>query len=144
MVNDIVINSNGIKWIATILGLALYRGDGVPQTHVDTGSLKGPHGFALTQNYPNPFCAEGRGNSSRNPTTAIRFSLDTRSHVTLKLYNTAGQEIVELFDQEADVGEYSVVWDGRDGRGLRVSAGVYFAELSSESTRKVIKLQLVR
>jgi len=53
--------------------------------------------FALLQNYPNPF----------NPSTTNAFSIARAGYVTLKVYNTLGQEIAVLFSKELPVSTYT-------------------------------------
>ena len=77
-----------------------------------------PEGFALFQNYPNPF----------NPITTIEFNITEESIVSLKVYNTLGQEIATLMDN-------AVLDDGRqlvDFDGLKLASGVYFYRLDVE------------
>jgi hypothetical protein len=74
-----------------------------------------PAEYELYQNYPNPF----------NPTTTIRFDLPVQAFVTLKVYNTLGQEVMTLLNQEIkDEGTQDVDFDAT---GL--SSGVYFYRL---------------
>jgi len=105
---------------------------------IPTGIIKRnapkPNSFALCQNYPNPF----------NPTTTIRFSLDKASLVSLKIYNILGQEVIELFNEEAVPGIYIVHWDGKNNFGQPVSSGLYFAKLISTNQSKLIKMLLIR
>jgi len=49
-----------------------------------------PEVFALHQNYPNPF----------NPATTVEFELATSALVTVKVFNTLGQEVAELIHGE--------------------------------------------
>jgi photosystem II stability/assembly factor-like uncharacterized protein len=79
-----------------------------------------PDGFALKQNYPNPF----------NPETTIPYSLSKPAQVTLKIYNTLGQEVQTLLDKQfKNPGDYRVVWDGRDYSGKKAASGVYIYRL---------------
>jgi hypothetical protein len=75
--------------------------------------------FGLFQNYPNPF----------NPTTRIAFDIARESPVTLKIYNTLGQEVRTLFDGRMKQGSYSYTWDGRNNAGHYVSSGIYIYRL---------------
>jgi len=87
------------------------------------------NGFNLFQNYPNPF----------NPATHIDFMLTERTNVTLKVYNTMGQEIIILVDEEMIPGYYSRIFDGSD-----LPSGVYFYTLTVGNfiaTKKLILLK---
>jgi hypothetical protein len=78
-----------------------------------------PGSFTLTGNYPNPF----------NMSTTIRFSIPDAGFVRLSIYNTIGQKVRELTAQEMAPGTHAVVWDGKDGRGMKVSTGTYISHL---------------
>jgi len=78
-----------------------------------------PSQYVLHQNYPNPF----------NPTTAIRFDLSDPGYVSLKVFNILGQEVRTLVDGERDLGQYEVVWDGKDDVEKQVASGIYFYRL---------------
>jgi uncharacterized lipoprotein YddW (UPF0748 family) len=69
-----------------------------------------PESFVLEQNFPNPF----------NPETNISFSIPASGHVRLVVYNTLGQQVTILLDQELNRGEHRVRLDG-----TRMAAGVY-------------------
>jgi hypothetical protein len=73
-------------------------------------------GFHLIQNYPNPF----------NPSTNISFSIPTRSHVTVKIYDVLGKEITTLVDDEMNAGDYTKVWSAAN-----VPSGVYFCRMQA-------------
>ena len=80
-----------------------------------------PSDFVLLQNYPNPF----------NPTTRIDFSLPISSEVRLVIYSMLGQEIATLINEQKNEGNYSVVWNGRDSFGNKLSSGIYFYKLNA-------------
>jgi flagellar hook assembly protein FlgD len=50
-------------------------------------------------------------------------------HVKLSVYNTLGQRVNTLVDENRSVGEYSVQWDGKNESGSSVASGVYFYQL---------------
>ncbi|MFC1525552.1 LamG-like jellyroll fold domain-containing protein [Candidatus Latescibacterota bacterium] len=94
-------------------------------TAVGDLEVTGPTEFALHQNHPNPF----------NPSTHIQFDMPLATHVSLKIYNTLGQEVRDLIDSVVPAGHKEVVWDGNDNAGVRVSSGIYFVRFkASEST----------
>ncbi len=77
-----------------------------------------PSSYHLEQNFPNPF----------NPSTVISFNLPKKNHVTLKIYNTLGQQVATLLDNETvDAGNQSVKFDAS-----QLSSGVYFYRLNVE------------
>ena len=53
------------------------------ETNINDHNIYSPIEFELQQNYPNPF----------NPSTRIKYKLPKSSHIELKIYNLAGQEM---------------------------------------------------
>ncbi len=93
-----------------------------------------PQGFQLDQNYPNPF----------NPKTQIKFSLPEIAHISLIIYNIAGQRIKTLVAKNLSAGYHTFCWDGTDESGMNASSGTYFYQLKTErfqATRKMILLR---
>ena len=88
-----------------------------------------PEGFQLHQNYPNPF----------NPSTTIHYGLPARSHVTLSVFNTLGQQVATLVQGEQEAGYFEVQFDAS---GL--SSGVYLCRLQAGDFVESMKLVLVR
>jgi hypothetical protein len=82
-----------------------------------------PTKFALFQNYPNPF----------NPSTTIRYDVAKQTKVVLKIYNILGQKVQTLVNATEMPGYKSVIWDGKNDGGQRVSSGVYIYELKTGS-----------
>lgn len=94
-----------------------------------------PTEFALLQNFPNPF----------NPETTIGYELAESADVTLQIYNVVGQVVRTLMVSEPQlVGRYQVRWDGMDDRGVPVSSGIYFYQISAGKFQDVRKLMLLK
>jgi len=88
----------------------------------------------LLQNTPNPF----------NPITTIRFSLERRQHVQLRVFDLTGRLVRTLLDGNFSAGLKSVTWDGTDDLGRAVASGLYFYRLEAEDgvfVRKMIMLK---
>ncbi|MFA6440362.1 MAG: T9SS type A sorting domain-containing protein [Bacteriovoracaceae bacterium] len=68
-------------------------------------------GYSLEQNFPNPF----------NPATTIRYQLSGENHVTIKVYDVLGCEIVTLVNERKSAGVYEVSFDGST-----LPSGTYF------------------
>ncbi len=90
--------------------------------------------FILYPNYPNPF----------NPSTTIRYQLATDDRVSLKIYNTLGQEIRTLVSGRKEAGVHDVTWNGRDHAGHIVASGVYIYRLQAGSQVKSGKMILTK
>ena len=88
-----------------------------------------PTEFSLTQNWPNPF----------NPSTKIKYSIPKSSQVSLKIFNTLGEEIETLVNQEKPVGTYELNWNAAN-----LPSGVYFYQFKTEKYIETKKMILLR
>ncbi|UCF05833.1 MAG: T9SS type A sorting domain-containing protein, partial [bacterium] len=88
----------------------------------------------LAQNYPNPF----------NPVTTIRFSIREKGHVTVRIYNVAGQLVRTLVDEVLEAGPHAIMWNGKNNLGTDAASGVYFYEMKTSSFRQTRKMVLLR
>ncbi|AFH47845.1 Hypothetical protein IALB_0133 [Ignavibacterium album JCM 16511] len=90
-----------------------------------------PEKFVLEQNYPNPF----------NPSTKIGFVIPggTRNLVTLKVYDTLGNEIATLVNEYKEAGSYQVEFDASN-----LSSGVYYYKLQNDNITLTKKMILQR
>jgi cytochrome c553 len=88
----------------------------------------------LFQNSPNPF----------NPTTAIRYSLDSRQRVTIRIFDVKGQLVRTLVDEDRPAGVQKVFWHSLNDHGNRVASGVYFIEMRAENFREMRKAVLLK
>ena len=87
--------------------------------------------FALEQNHPNP----------TKLTTAISFELGKDSPARIRIYDATGRLVRSLLDERLEAGPHTVVWDGLNEQGHRVSSGVYLYRL--EATNFSAARQLV-
>jgi len=93
-----------------------------------------PGAYDLAQNFPNPF----------NPSTMIKFDMKAKGHVTLKVYNVAGQLVKTLVNGVKDAGSYTVTWDGTNNNSSKVASGVYFYKMDTAEYNKTLKMVLLR
>ncbi len=88
-----------------------------------------PLSYTLKQNYPNPF----------NPVTQIEFALPVKSFARITIYNTLGEVVVVLLNENLSAGNYKVDWDAS-----AYASGVYFYELKAEGYAETRKMALVK
>ncbi len=75
-----------------------------------------PTEYELYQNYPNPF----------NPSTTIKFSLPKDSWIQISVYNSLGEMVKEIINENRLQGNYELKFDGSD-----LSSGVYFYKMKA-------------
>ena len=75
----------------------------------------------LLGNYPNPF----------NPSTSINYVLSEDGFVSLKIFNTLGEEVATLVNEYQVAGIKSAVWDGKNNVGSQVASGIYVYRLAT-------------
>jgi len=82
-----------------------------------------PVAAKLYQNYPNPF----------NPGTMLGFRLLEPSQVTVRIYNTLGQQVATLLSgEELEEGYNEVRFSASDGSASQLSSGVYFYRIDAQ------------
>lgn len=84
-----------------------------------------PDRILLFQNYPNPF----------HRSTTIRYYLPKSENITIKILNSAGQEINIITRGFVQAGEHYLQWSLKDR-----PAGVYFCKLEAGIHTEIIKL----
>ncbi|MEJ2193755.1 MAG: glycosyl hydrolase 53 family protein [Ignavibacteriaceae bacterium] len=90
--------------------------------------------FNLNQNYPNPF----------NPITQINYELKKQIHTKIIVYNSLGEEVNILVNENKNAGNYTVEWDGRDSHNNVLPSGIYLISLITEKNTASIKAILLK
>ena len=88
-----------------------------------------PDHFVLFQNYPNPF----------NSSTNIKVGLPETSTIIVEIFNSRGQKISEVINEEKPAGYQTVAFDAA---GL--PSGLYFYRLRAKNFQQVKKMMLIR
>jgi hypothetical protein len=88
----------------------------------------------LYPNFPNPF----------NPETTIRFCLAEAGAVSLEIFNVKGQKVRSLFAGCLQWGDHSMLFDGKDLRGSKLSSGMYFLRMKTAGGEQIRKMLLLK
>jgi hypothetical protein len=88
-----------------------------------------PSSFRLHPCSPNPF----------NATTALSYQLSADSHVSLKIYDTAGRLVTTLVNGRREAGDHRVTFDGS-----HISSGIYLARLEAGGITQTQKSVLLK
>jgi photosystem II stability/assembly factor-like uncharacterized protein len=88
----------------------------------------------LEQNYPNPF----------NPVTVIKYEMFENSVSTIRIFNSAGEEVYVFVNGFRSPGVKEFTWYGTDNNGVSLPSGVYFYRLETENFSETKKMILVR
>jgi hypothetical protein len=76
--------------------------------------------------------------------TEITYSMPSRGHVTLAVYDVAGRLVATLVDGAAEAGPHRARWGGVMDSGERAPSGVYFVRLETARSTTLRKIALVR
>jgi hypothetical protein len=93
-----------------------------------------PGDYTVQQNYPNPF----------NPSTQISYTLQKADKVEIVVYNIHGQKVKTLVSAYQSPGNKSVVWDGTDDSGNRLSSGIYVYKVTAGEHSVTKKMTLAK
>jgi hypothetical protein len=88
----------------------------------------------LHDNYPNPF----------NPMTNFKYGVAMEGRISINVYDVRGRKVTTLLDEIIRPGTYTIVWDGTDSGGRRVSSGVYLARFKAADQTQVQRMTLVK
>ena len=114
--------------------VVILSGDTTLVTSVSTPKKLIPTSDELKQNYPNPF----------NPSTTIYMRVPKGESFTLFIYNVLGERVRMLYAGRGNGDTQSIVWDGKNDTGVRVSSGVYFYQIRSNSFSATKKMLLIQ
>jgi beta-N-acetylhexosaminidase len=87
-----------------------------------------PDHFIL-RNYPNPF----------NPSTTITLQIPQQDHVSLKIFDLLGREVVTLLDDDVRPGTRFVKWNASN-----LASGIYIAQLRTSREAHNLKMVLLK
>jgi photosystem II stability/assembly factor-like uncharacterized protein len=128
---------NQKAWVGASGGKIWYTNLGSIPVGIN-GNTEIPKQFMLYQNYPNPF----------NPTTKIKFDIPFSfppskgvrgMNVLLSIFNSLGQQISTLVNQNLKPGSFEVEWDDSN-----YPSGIYYYKLDAgdfSETKKMILLK---
>jgi hypothetical protein len=90
-----------------------------------------PKRYVLSvSNYPNPF----------NPRTTVSYTVPSRGHVSVRVYDTRGAHVATLVAGEKAPGAYTADWNP----GAAISSGVYFARIEHGGSTRTKKMVLLK
>lgn len=116
-------------WAVGSFGVILKTTSGGVTIGIDPISTEIPNDYSLSQNYPNPF----------NPQTNIRFEIPRAALVILKVYNSLGEEITTLTNEELRAGVYEVQFDATN-----LPSGMYYYRIAAGNYTQTKKMVLVK
>ena len=88
-----------------------------------------PNVYALYQNYPNPF----------NPSTTISYALPESGNITLKIFNSLGEEVATLVNGYTEAGVHTVSFSAK-----HLPSGIYIYQLCSNGNSLSKKMLLMK
>jgi len=113
---------------------AIFTVVGIPSGVKGDKKMTLPSLYSLDSNYPDPF---------RDQTT-IRYKIARREDVTIKIFNSLGQEVITLLQGVQQPNSYYVSWNGRDKFGNTCKSGLYYCQLRTSGGILTEKMLFVK
>ena len=124
---DCVVTQDAVVEPSSLVHLTVWASTDVP-------AIGGPSALAMELPSPSPFTDR----------TQVRFTLPRAGDASLDVLDVNGRRVRQLMARgPMAAGTHTATWDGRDARGARSAAGVYFLRLASGSeqvVRRVVNL----
>jgi flagellar hook assembly protein FlgD len=83
---------------------------------------------------PNPSASDSR----------LAFALAAEGDASLAIFDVQGREVRSVARGRLSAGRHEFVWDGRDGTGRPVTAGIYFAVAQVGGARSIQRVARTR
>lgn len=93
-----------------------------------------PFGFAINQNYPNPFKSG----------TTVSFNAAFKDDALIEVFNVLGEKVRLLYSGVINSGLNEFIWDGKDDHGQKVASGVYMVTVKIGTDIQSSKMLLLR
>jgi hypothetical protein len=93
-----------------------------------------PAEFYLSQNYPNPFKEK----------TVIKYCVAQTTRVKIKVFDSRGNEIIKLVDEEKNPGTYEVIFNVAQVSRLEMANGNYSYKLEAGDYKNEMKMELIK
>jgi hypothetical protein len=100
-------------------------------TEGPTDAAELPFVLSLSNGYPNPAVHE----------VSLALALPRAANVRWSVHDLQGRTMRST-DEAFGAGRFTLSWDGRDGRGRRLPAGVYLVRVTVDETRFVRSVTL--
>ena len=120
--------ANDVMRLATH-GNGVYESKLLSEPITDVGEEIVSNDFQLSQNYPNPF----------NPSTSIHYQIPSSGRVTLKVFNSIGETVDVLVNENKSAGSYTAKFDAS-----YLASGIYIYQLRFGNKQISRKMNLLK
>jgi hypothetical protein len=79
-----------------------------------------------------------------NEKASVAFNLGAAATVTVKVYDSSGRKVRDLYSGSSSAGLNTIQWDGRNDGGQRVSSGVYTIKIEGGGLNQSRRVVVVR
>jgi hypothetical protein len=102
-------------------------------THISINK-HGDDGISIHPGIPNPFTEH----------TTLNFTVMNSANIQISIYNTAGQRVKVLANQQYNPGHYSLQWNGTNESGSVVPGGIYLMIVRAGDKSQSLKISFIK